>query len=479
MAPSLLVFYYGLTIFLGSATVFSSPVSLPLVHRAPASGVSKLDIVQRGIGSTPNRPRRGARIRRGDVTLQVTVGTPPQHFLVTADTGSSDFWIGGPGSYGMSQTFDPTSSSSYEDKNEPVYIRYGLGSFTGTVGIDTVTVAGFTIPEAVVETGLSTSTAFGFSDMSGIMGFAWGQLSSSGLQTFTEQLVSQNMLAENKFSVYLGRALNNLTPDQAASNGTMPAGSLTFGGVDSSTYTGDIDYFPIVAELHWVVQADGISVNGQVVPDTNGIQAMMDTGTDLVVMPDNMFDAVSKAMGATVIQGAAYVDCSSMPTNVALRIQSKDYHFALEDLVRGVVDINSKTLSQEFGFKEGTQVCKLAWEGGQDDTEDGQTPMIIFGDYFLKAWTSVYDIDNKQVGLAAAAPASSLSTMSDVVNFYLKLQGADTSSNSSTKATGTSSAGSSSETSAAGRASDGLGGIQLLTLIMSLLGAALLSCHLV
>jgi hypothetical protein len=54
-------------------------------------------------------------MRQGQRILQVQVGTPPQTFIVQADTGSADFWLATPGSIGVPATFNPSSSATYND----------------------------------------------------------------------------------------------------------------------------------------------------------------------------------------------------------------------------------------------------------------------------------------------------------------------------------------------------------------------------
>jgi hypothetical protein len=100
-----------------------------------------------------------------------------------------------------------------------------------------VSVAGFSLDEAVVESGPVDSSAFEFRQLSGIMGFAWGTISESQLQTFMEQLVGTDTLAENVVSFHLGRGADTVSPNaDRSSNSTVTTGSsLTIGGTDKST----------------------------------------------------------------------------------------------------------------------------------------------------------------------------------------------------------------------------------------------------
>lgn len=79
----------------------------------------------------------------------VTIGTPPQQFSVVLDTGSSDLWVASTSCIQctsiVSNFFDPARSASFTDTRSNVSIKYGSGQVAGTVGIDTVSMAGYTV----------------------------------------------------------------------------------------------------------------------------------------------------------------------------------------------------------------------------------------------------------------------------------------------------------------------------------------------
>ncbi|EIN12712.1 acid protease [Punctularia strigosozonata HHB-11173 SS5] len=206
--------------------------------------------------------------------INVQVGTPPRTFMVQADTGSADFWLATPGSVGVPATFDPSTSSTYHDLGRSINLTYGDGSqISPEVRTDVVTVAGFTLENVVVEPGLispKNAHGLGFEGISGLMGFAWSSLARSGLPGFVEQLANTTALEENIFSCYFARGLDALDYQTVVgnTNGTVNVGSLTIGGVDNTTFSGDITYYPIVAENIWSVHAEGLSV------DSNSCRAL-------------------------------------------------------------------------------------------------------------------------------------------------------------------------------------------------------------
>ena len=46
---------------------------------------------------------------------------------------------------GNAPRFDPTGSSSFQDDSTPFQVKYGSGSVAGTLGHDTVQMAGFKV----------------------------------------------------------------------------------------------------------------------------------------------------------------------------------------------------------------------------------------------------------------------------------------------------------------------------------------------
>jgi cathepsin D len=101
----------------------------------------------------------------------MAIGSPPTTFEVILDTGSSsvasllffstyltsylnssDLWVADAScTLGCDQTktFDPTTSSSFQNTSSNFAIQYGSGQAAGILGQDVVQMAGFTVPNQV------------------------------------------------------------------------------------------------------------------------------------------------------------------------------------------------------------------------------------------------------------------------------------------------------------------------------------------
>lgn len=143
--------------------------------------------------------------------------------------------------------------------------------------------------------GVATS-AEGFDQIDGILGLGPVDL-TQGTVSNTNQVptVSDNLLSQKVISTeVLGVSYSPYSASKS--------GELTFGGVDSSKYTGSISYAPITSTFpssyYWGVN-EAITYgtgNAQVLPTTAGI---VDTGTSLIMIATDAFNRYKALTGAT------------------------------------------------------------------------------------------------------------------------------------------------------------------------------------
>uniref|UniRef100_A0A8C3EI30 Uncharacterized protein n=1 Tax=Corvus moneduloides TaxID=1196302 RepID=A0A8C3EI30_CORMO len=294
----------------------------------------------------------------------ISIGTPPQDFTVVFDTGSSDLWVPSVSCTSLAcqthRVFDPSQSSTYKSTGLSLSIRYGTGEMEGIVGSDTVTVA------SLVDTnqlfGLSTAEPGQFFvdvRFDGILGLGYPNLAADGVTPVFDNLVNQSLLRENLFSVYLSREA---------------AGSVViFGGIDESYFTGPINWIPVSYQGYWQ-----ISMDSQEVACAGGCQAIIDTGTSLVVGPPSGIRSIQSAVGArqgTYGEVRHSVNCSSIA--------------AMPDVIFVIDGVQYPVSAHDQGS------CMSSF---QDTSGD----LWILGDVFIRVYYSIFDRANNRVGLAKA-----------------------------------------------------------------------------
>ncbi|TKC52566.1 hypothetical protein EI555_018266, partial [Monodon monoceros] len=315
---------------------------------------------------------------------EISIGTPPQNFLVLFDTGSSNLWV--PSVYCQSQActshtrFNPSLSSTYSTNGQTFSLQYGSGSLTGFFGYDTLTVQGIKVPNQ--EFGLSEKepgTNFLYAKFDGIMGMAYPALSMGGAPTALQGMLQEGALTSPVFSFYL-----------SSQQGSQDGGAVIFGGVDSSLYTGQIHWAPVTQELYWQIGIEEFLIGDQATGwCSQGCQAVVDTGTSLLTVPQQFMSSLLQATGAEEDQyGQFFVDCNSIQSLPTLTFIINGVQFPLPPA--------SYILNNDDSF------CMLGVEPTYVPSQNGQ-PLWILGDVFLRSYYSVYDLGNNRVGFATAA----------------------------------------------------------------------------
>ena len=235
----------------------------------------------------------------------VSIGTPPQSFLVVFDTGSSNLWI--PSAKcsflqipcDLHAKYRSTDSSTYGELGDPFAIQYGSGSLSGFLSSDTVTWAGLEIKNQVfAEATKEPGIAFLFSKFDGILGMGWDTIAVNGVTPPFYNAVAQGLVTENVFSFWLNR-------DADAGGEDGAGGEIVLGGVDPDHFTGEHTWLNVTREGYWQIAMDDVLLGGVSVGQCGdkGCAAIVDTGTSLLAGPTHVVEALNKKIGAKGILG--------------------------------------------------------------------------------------------------------------------------------------------------------------------------------
>ncbi|KAB0357408.1 hypothetical protein FD754_001564 [Muntiacus muntjak] len=255
----------------------------------------------------------------------ITIGTPPQEFQVIFDTGSSDLSVPFIFCHYTSQV-QTLQSSTFQPTQKTFSIAYGSGSMKEFLSYDTIRVMWCTID--------------------GIFGLNYPNLSVFGAIPIFDNLKNQGAISEPVFAFYLSKAEGSV---------------VMFGGVDH----------------HY------ISMKRQVIACSGGCEALVDTGTSLVLGPRRLVSNIQKLIVAMPQGSEHYIS-----------------YFAVNNLpsiIFTVNGINYPVLGRAYILKDSRGPCHTTFK---EHTVSTSSETWILGDVFLRLYFSVFVPGNDRIGLA-------------------------------------------------------------------------------
>ncbi|KAG0169810.1 hypothetical protein DFQ28_002864 [Apophysomyces sp. BC1034] len=434
--------FVALSIFVVAAQCHGSTIRLPLI-RPPVDHI--LDDIQKQHQRLSKRDPFTGRLyndQGSQYLIAVDIGTPPQTFTVTFDTGSADLWVPSSRCPPLScpfTRFNESKSSTFHSLNEKFGIEYGIGSVNGTYATDTVAVAGArvqqqqfglaTFTKDILTMPPSTSNNSNASTIigNGILGMGYPQLTAAttngepAYNPFVFNLVKQNVISEPVFSVFL----NKVTVDGWA-------GEIMLGGADSSKYSGSLQYLPVASlrsktgggggvangtvgagreYYYWMVYGQGLAVrnNQKIVQQYDTFGAfILDTGTTLTYLPDTVVFGIATALaGPNGFQldrqsGIILINCSAAESPAMLELYMSQSSNVSESPVVLSVPAYELVIPLDGDIAATAQTCLFGIAPTGPSDSGLSSNMYLIGDSVLRSAYLVFDMGKNRIGIAAA-----------------------------------------------------------------------------
>ncbi|RUS14270.1 aspartic peptidase domain-containing protein [Endogone sp. FLAS-F59071] len=412
---------FAVSILALAATVsVVSPFRVPLYRqlgvKTPRS--AKRQIARRSASETYNEDL----INYQDALFvgEISIGTPPQNFIVQFDTGSGFISATYPPStlspyrlveFAGSQIlwvpscisavcsihnrFDPSLSSTYVATNVGFNMTYEDNSnvlieFSG----DTLTVGTLTVSNQAFGQALTMNDNFNDSTYDGLFGLGsfypggWYPVDTVNAYILPfETMHEQNVIAQNLFSVWM-------VPLRWDQLNSTAGGEILFGVIDTTRFTGDIAWVPLQNPSDgeppfWTMGLRQVRLgnNAVAIPKTSVVY--IDTGSSWMIAPLSQSEQYHNIMGAVYdpTTGLYQVDCPHARTlpNLVFVIGTYEFQIPYESYV--------------YFYNETANLCYSKVQSMTD-----RTNFWFLGDVFIEEFYTIFDVGNQRMGFALPTP---------------------------------------------------------------------------
>lgn len=197
---------------------------------------------------------------------------------------------------------------------------------------------------------------------------------------------------DKRFGIYLERANLNDIPPEDYGNATTgfkatSGGTLTLGGVDEDLFEGEIHYNTVTEARYWMIEMEGIKLNGKALTHSGGKRTITDTGSTLSYFPaefaKQIFDSIPGSIEAEGWGPGMYAIPCKSDIKFAFTIGGVDYDIFADDMLWTV-----------YNETEGTCVAGIVGES------PGGLAEFLLGAAFLKNVYSVHRAEPPALGFA-------------------------------------------------------------------------------
>jgi cathepsin D len=328
----------------------------------------------------------------------ISVGTPGQEFNVIFDTGSSNVWVPSDrcstDACKKHSRFNESSSTTLGrmDIGKAFEITYGSGSVQCMLIKDTLRFGALELKNQAIGLGsFDDSTPFGDLPFAGIVGLGMPSLALANTTTFFDNLKAQAAVPKAQVAFYVGL-------DQFNSY-------LSIGGHHPGLAASDFIFTPVLGQDYWELPMTDIKVGGKSLElclEDVPCRVAIDTGTSLTTAP---------MYASQMIKQAINVDreCSNLRQlpNISYTIGGHEFEMTPDEyLIVMDLDDSKREFVQTYGLAAATKPSN-----GQKQCDAGVAPLdlppprgpiYVLGDVFMRKYYTIFDYDNRRIGLALA-----------------------------------------------------------------------------
>ncbi|KAJ8547350.1 hypothetical protein K7X08_010936 [Anisodus acutangulus] len=212
---------------------------------------------------------------------EIGIGSPPQHFTVVFDTGSSNLWVPSSRCFFsiacyLRSRYKSRLSNTYTKIGKSCKIPFGTGSVHGFFSQDDTKVGGSVIKQQVF-TEVTREGYFTFlrARFDGVLGLGFQGTDSKNVTPIWHNMLLQKIVSKSIFSFWLNRDPTSRI-----------AGEILFGGMDWTHFRGQHTYVPVAKSGYWEIETGDLFIgNNSTGLCKGGCPAIVDTGTSFIAGP--------------------------------------------------------------------------------------------------------------------------------------------------------------------------------------------------